>query len=240
MYVADSRFAANYEKVEPGLTAYVRDAIVANGCAISTARISPNDGGGSAWVPGRIRTVGSPQTLSEADRRIVAGWAADCAERVLWLFEAEAPGDTRPHDAIARTRAFSRGELDVAEEIRLASSEAPPRARMPVRQRRLTRKRPGRPQPLPTWARTPWVSPRTPPRRLAPLAPTLQRLSPTRSDGSSRICRRRPDPRSASSQQSVKMGPDPSDQDCSHRACLARSSAIPRPAWPAPNADNRL
>jgi hypothetical protein len=62
--------------------------------------------------------VGSPQTLSEADRRIVAGWAADCAQRVLWLFEAEAPVDSRPRDAIARTRAFARGELDVAEEIR--------------------------------------------------------------------------------------------------------------------------
>jgi Imm-5 like putative immunity protein len=62
--------------------------------------------------------VSSPQTLSEADRRIVAGWAADCAERVLGLFEAEAPADGRPRDAIARTRAFARGELDVAEEIR--------------------------------------------------------------------------------------------------------------------------
>ena len=62
--------------------------------------------------------MGSPQTLSEADRRIVAGWAADCAQRVLWLFEAGAPGDSRPRDAIARTRAFARGELDVAEEIR--------------------------------------------------------------------------------------------------------------------------
>jgi len=62
--------------------------------------------------------MGSPQTLSERDRRIVAGWAADCAERVLWLFEAEAPRDRRPRDAIARTRAFARGELDVAEEIR--------------------------------------------------------------------------------------------------------------------------
>jgi hypothetical protein len=60
----------------------------------------------------------SPQTLSEADRRIVAPWAADCAERVLPLFESEAPGDSRPRDAIARTRAFARGELDVAEEIR--------------------------------------------------------------------------------------------------------------------------
>ncbi len=62
--------------------------------------------------------MGSPQTLSEADRRVVALWAADCAERVLGLFEAEAPGDDRPRQAIARTRAFGRGELDVAEEIR--------------------------------------------------------------------------------------------------------------------------
>jgi hypothetical protein len=62
--------------------------------------------------------MGSPQTLSETDRRIVAVWAADCAERVLRLFEAEAPGDSRPREAIARTRAFAHGELGVAEEIR--------------------------------------------------------------------------------------------------------------------------
>lgn len=62
--------------------------------------------------------MSSPQALSEADRRIVAAWAADCAERVLGLFEAEAPGDTRPRDAIARTRAFARGEIGVAEQIR--------------------------------------------------------------------------------------------------------------------------
>ncbi|WEG08908.1 hypothetical protein PU630_16960 [Microbacterium horticulturae] len=60
----------------------------------------------------------SPQALSEADRRIVAAWAADCAERVLPLFEAEAPDDDRARDAIARARAFSRGELGAAEEIR--------------------------------------------------------------------------------------------------------------------------
>lgn len=62
--------------------------------------------------------MGSPQTLSEAERRIVAAWAADCAERVLGLFEAEAPGDSRPRDSIARTRAFARGELCVSGEIR--------------------------------------------------------------------------------------------------------------------------
>jgi hypothetical protein len=60
----------------------------------------------------------SSQTLSEADRRLVAAWAADCAERVLALFEAEAPTDDRPRDAIARARAFARGELDAAGEIR--------------------------------------------------------------------------------------------------------------------------
>lgn len=62
--------------------------------------------------------MGSPQTLCEAERRTVAAWAADCAQRVLPLFEAEAPGDRRPLDAIARTRAFARGEGDVAEQIR--------------------------------------------------------------------------------------------------------------------------
>jgi immunity protein 5 of polymorphic toxin system len=64
------------------------------------------------------KAMRSPQTLSETDRRLVAAWAADCAERVLGLFEAEAPDDDRPRALIARTRAFARGELNTAEEIR--------------------------------------------------------------------------------------------------------------------------
>lgn len=60
----------------------------------------------------------SPQTLSEADRRLVAAWAADCVERVLGLFEAEVPNDSRPRSLVVRTRAYARGELDTAEEIR--------------------------------------------------------------------------------------------------------------------------
>ena len=60
----------------------------------------------------------SPQTLSEADRRLVAAWAADCVERMLGLFEAEAPDDDRLRALIVRTRAFARGELNTAEEIR--------------------------------------------------------------------------------------------------------------------------
>jgi len=62
--------------------------------------------------------VASPQALTEIDRRLLAPWAADCAERVLPLFEAEAPDDDRARDGIARARAFGRGERDTAEEIR--------------------------------------------------------------------------------------------------------------------------
>lgn len=60
----------------------------------------------------------SPQTLSESDRRIVAGWAADCADRVLAVFEAEAPGDDRARYGIVRARSFARGESDAAGQIR--------------------------------------------------------------------------------------------------------------------------
>ena len=62
--------------------------------------------------------MASPQALSEADRRLVALWAADCAERVLPLFEADATGDERARDGIDRARRFGNGELDTAGEIR--------------------------------------------------------------------------------------------------------------------------
>ncbi|GAA4156749.1 putative immunity protein [Leifsonia shinshuensis] len=61
----------------------------------------------------------SSQSLSLADRRIVAAWAADCAARVLPLFEAEAPDDSTPREAIARAEGFARGERPAAEEIRI-------------------------------------------------------------------------------------------------------------------------
>ncbi|WP_034087476.1 putative immunity protein [Streptacidiphilus albus] len=47
-------------------------------------------------------------TISEEDRRLLGLWAADCVERVLPLFEAEAPGDTRPREAIEGIRNFAR------------------------------------------------------------------------------------------------------------------------------------
>lgn len=63
-----------------------------DGCGPRAGRSSTPNGAGQCW---QDACVGSPQTLSEADRRIVAAWAADCAERVLGLFEAEAPGQTQ-------------------------------------------------------------------------------------------------------------------------------------------------
>jgi hypothetical protein len=62
--------------------------------------------------------MGSPQTLSEADRRLVAAWAADCAEHVVGVFEARVPDDDRPRALIARTRAYARGDLGTADQIR--------------------------------------------------------------------------------------------------------------------------
>jgi hypothetical protein len=44
-------------------------------------------------------------TLSEDDRRVLAVWAADCAERTLSFFEQRAPSDTRPRGAIDGVRA---------------------------------------------------------------------------------------------------------------------------------------
>ena len=52
----------------------------------------------------------------------MAVWAADCAERVLHLFERETPGDLRPREAISGLRAFARGELRVWPARNLAGN----------------------------------------------------------------------------------------------------------------------
>ena len=59
-------------------------------------------------------------TLSEDDRRVLAAWAADSAERTLPLFETNAPGDLRPREAIDGLRAFARGELRIGPARALA------------------------------------------------------------------------------------------------------------------------
>lgn len=45
--------------------------------------------------------------LTVDDRRAVTGWAAACAMRTLSLFEARAPGDRRPREAIEAAQAYA-------------------------------------------------------------------------------------------------------------------------------------
>jgi hypothetical protein len=67
-------------------------------------------------------------TLEEDDRRVLAVWAADVAERVLALFEAQAPGDPRPREAIDGVRAFALGEMRIGP-VRALSARAHAAAR---------------------------------------------------------------------------------------------------------------
>ena len=60
-----------------------------------------------------VKRPPGPLTLDEDDRRVLALWAADCAERVLPIFEGVSPKDARPRDAIEGARAFARGEMRI-------------------------------------------------------------------------------------------------------------------------------
>ncbi|MFW6774931.1 putative immunity protein [Nocardioides sp. CPCC 205120] len=59
----------------------------------------------------RLVTVRRGGTLTDADHRLIASWAATCAEHVLDLFSAVRPDDPRPREAIEAVRAWTRGEL---------------------------------------------------------------------------------------------------------------------------------
>lgn len=49
-----------------------------------------------------------------SDHKILAVWAADCAERALPYLEAVCPEDKRPRQAVEAARAWVRGELKMA------------------------------------------------------------------------------------------------------------------------------
>ncbi|WP_305789047.1 putative immunity protein [Symbioplanes lichenis] len=63
----------------------------------------------------RFVTVRRGGTLTDDDHRLLALWAADCAEHVLGLFVAERPDDARPGEAIEAARAWARGERKMME-----------------------------------------------------------------------------------------------------------------------------
>jgi hypothetical protein len=67
-------------------------------------------------------------TLRDDDHRLLATWAADCAEHVLHYFEAARPKDDRPRRAIDLGRAWARGEIPW-REARTAGGHANAAAR---------------------------------------------------------------------------------------------------------------
>ena len=59
----------------------------------------------------RFITVRRGGTLQDDGHRLLAMWAAACAEHVLHLFESGQPSDPRPRRAIEQARAWARGEV---------------------------------------------------------------------------------------------------------------------------------
>ena len=59
----------------------------------------------------RFITVRRGGSLQDDDHRLLAIWAAACAEHVLHLFESVRPSDPRPRQAIDLGRAWARGEI---------------------------------------------------------------------------------------------------------------------------------
>ncbi len=76
----------------------------------------------------RFITVRRGGTLEDTDHRLLATWAADCAEHVLHQFERARPGDDRPRRAIDLGRAWARGEV-TWREARSAGGHANAAAR---------------------------------------------------------------------------------------------------------------
>ncbi len=67
-------------------------------------------------------------SLQDDDHRLLAVWAADCAQHVLHHFEQARPGDDRPRRAIDLGRAWARGEMPMTE-ARAAAGHANAAAR---------------------------------------------------------------------------------------------------------------
>ena len=63
----------------------------------------------------RFVTIRRGGTLTDSDHRLLALWAASCAEHVRDLFESVRPEDPRPGHAIEKTRAWVRGEASMSQ-----------------------------------------------------------------------------------------------------------------------------
>ena len=63
----------------------------------------------------RLITVRRGGSLQDDDHRLLAVWAADCAQHVLHHFEQARPRDDRPRRAIDLGRAWVRGEITMTQ-----------------------------------------------------------------------------------------------------------------------------
>ena len=63
----------------------------------------------------RFITVRRGGTLQDADHRLLAVWAAGCAQHVLHFFEQAQPADDRPRRAIEQAHAWVRGEITMTQ-----------------------------------------------------------------------------------------------------------------------------
>jgi thymidine phosphorylase len=63
----------------------------------------------------RFITLRRGGTLTDSDHKLLALWAAMCAEHVLYLFESVQPSDPRPRQAIEAARAWTRGEMKMMQ-----------------------------------------------------------------------------------------------------------------------------
>ena len=68
----------------------------------------------------RFVTIRRGGTLTDPDHRLLALWAASCAEHVLGLFESARPEDPRPREAIEHARAWVRGEVTMTQARKAA------------------------------------------------------------------------------------------------------------------------
>ena len=67
-----------------------------------------------------IKPVQQYEKIDEKEHKLLAIWAADCAEHVLLHFEKNNPGDHRPRKAIQAARRWVRGELKMREARKFA------------------------------------------------------------------------------------------------------------------------
>jgi hypothetical protein len=72
----------------------------------------------------RFITIRRGGTLTDPDHRLLALWAAACAEHVLHLFESLQPSDPRPRRTIESTRAWARGEMTMTQARAAAGANA--------------------------------------------------------------------------------------------------------------------